>query len=54
MVSGVRSGEKAPLGPLLRQAAGDHRLSGELFAGRWTDVGTLARLTELNTWLASK
>jgi MurNAc alpha-1-phosphate uridylyltransferase len=54
MVSGVHSGEKAPLGPLLRQAAGEHRLSGELFAGRWTDVGTLARLTELNTWLASK
>jgi len=54
IVSGVGSGEKAPLGPLLRKAAGEGRLSGELFAGRWTDVGTLARLTELNTWLASK
>jgi N-acetyl-alpha-D-muramate 1-phosphate uridylyltransferase len=54
IVSSVRSGDKAPLGPLLRQAAGERRLSGELFAGRWTDVGTLARLTELNTWLASK
>jgi MurNAc alpha-1-phosphate uridylyltransferase len=54
MVSAVRSGDKAPLGPLLRQAAGERRLSGELFAGHWTDVGTLARLTELNTWLASK
>jgi MurNAc alpha-1-phosphate uridylyltransferase len=54
IVSGVRSGDKVPLGPLLRQAAGELRLSGELFTGRWTDVGTLARLTELNTWLASK
>jgi MurNAc alpha-1-phosphate uridylyltransferase len=54
IVSGVRAGEKASLGPLLRQAAGERRLSGELFAGRWTDVGTLARLNELNTWLASK
>ncbi len=54
LVSGVNPGDKAPLGPLLRQAAGERRLSGELFKGRWTDVGTLARLTELNTWLASK
>jgi len=54
LVAGVRAGEKAPLGPLLRQAAAGGRLSGELFHGRWTDVGTMARLTELRTLLASR
>jgi MurNAc alpha-1-phosphate uridylyltransferase len=54
LVAGVRAGDKAPLGPLLRQAAGERRLSGELFEGLWTDVGTAARLTELRTLLASR
>jgi len=53
LVSGVNPGEKAPLGPLLRQAAGERRLSGELFNGLWTDVGTAERLAELRTLLAS-
>jgi N-acetyl-alpha-D-muramate 1-phosphate uridylyltransferase len=54
LVSGVRSGDKTPLAPLLRSAADEHRLGGELFPGPWTDVGTLARLTELRTLLASR
>ena len=54
IVAGVRAGDKAPLGPLLRQAAGERRLSGELFRGVWTDVGTIERLTELRTLLASR
>jgi MurNAc alpha-1-phosphate uridylyltransferase len=54
LVSAVKPGDKAPLGPLLRQAAGERRLSGELFEGLWTDVGTAARLTELRTLLASR
>jgi MurNAc alpha-1-phosphate uridylyltransferase len=54
MVAGVRSGDKAPLGPLLRQAAAGGRLAGELFRGHWTDIGTMARLTELRTLLASR
>jgi N-acetyl-alpha-D-muramate 1-phosphate uridylyltransferase len=54
IVSGVRPGDKAPLGPLLRQAAGERRLGGELFRGLWTDVGTAERLAELRTLLASR
>jgi MurNAc alpha-1-phosphate uridylyltransferase len=54
LVAGVRAGDKAPLGPLLRQAAGERRLSGEVFRGFWTDVGTAERLTELRTLLASR
>jgi MurNAc alpha-1-phosphate uridylyltransferase len=54
IVSGVRPGDQAPLGPLLRQAAGERRLSGELFRGLWTDVGTAERLAELRTLLASR
>jgi MurNAc alpha-1-phosphate uridylyltransferase len=54
LVAGVRAGEKAPLGPLLRKAAGERRLTGELYGGLWTDVGTMARLDELRTLLASR
>jgi MurNAc alpha-1-phosphate uridylyltransferase len=41
-----------PLAPLLRAAADAGRVSGELHAGRWTDVGTPARLAELEASLA--
>jgi len=54
IVASVRTGEKAPLGPLLRKAAGERKLSGELFRGLWTDVGTLERLSELRTLLAAR
>ena len=54
MVADVRAGDKAPLGPLLRKAAGEGKLSGELFRGLWTDVGTAERLAELRTLLASR
>ena len=54
IVAGVRTGEKAPLGPLLRKAAGEGELSGELFRGLWTDVGTAERLAELRTLLAAR
>ena len=54
LVSVVRPGEKAPLAPLLRQAAGRQRISGALYRGLWQDVGTLERLRELETTLASR
>ena len=54
LVSGVRAGEKAPLGPLLHRAADDGRLSGELYPGLWQDVGTLERLAELEKHLGSR
>jgi len=36
-----------PLAPLLRDAAIRGRVSGERYAGAWTDVGTVERLEEL-------
>jgi MurNAc alpha-1-phosphate uridylyltransferase len=43
---------KLPLRPLLDRAMGLDELSGEHYAGRWCDVGTAARLTELDAELA--
>jgi MurNAc alpha-1-phosphate uridylyltransferase len=38
---------KFPLLPLFQRAIGAGTLRGELYTGRWNDVGTPARLTEL-------
>ena len=54
LLAGVRAGEKAPLAPLLRAAAERRLLSGELYTGLWQDVGTLERLRELESTLASR
>lgn len=45
---GNPQGDKAPLGPLLRAAMDQRRVSAELYTGRWTDVGTPQRLEMLN------
>lgn len=39
---------KAPLAPLLHQAAHEKRLGGQHFTGEWLDIGTPDRLKELN------
>jgi MurNAc alpha-1-phosphate uridylyltransferase len=54
LVATVKPGEKAPLAPLLRAAAGEGRISGELHHGMWQDVGTRERLAELQAHLASR
>jgi MurNAc alpha-1-phosphate uridylyltransferase len=54
LVASVRAGEKAPLAPLLREAAERGAVSGELYRGLWQDVGTIERLRELETTLASR
>lgn len=46
--AGNPQGLKAPLAPLLRAAMDNQRVSAELYEGRWADVGTPARLDELN------
>ena len=51
LVAPVRAGDKAQLAPLLRAAAAQGRLSGELHAGLWRDVGTAERLAELESLL---
>lgn len=45
---GNPNGLKAPLAPLLRAAMDNNQVSAELYEGAWTDVGTPARLDELN------
>lgn len=52
LVAPVHAGERAQLAPLLRAAAEAGRLSGELHAGLWRDVGTTERLAELEALLA--
>jgi MurNAc alpha-1-phosphate uridylyltransferase len=54
LVAPVRAGDKAQLAPLLRAAAAHGRLSGELHAGLWRDVGTAGRLAELEALLAKE
>jgi len=47
LFSGIASGSRAALGPLLRAAADAGRVRGERHAGRWIDVGTPGRLEAL-------
>ena len=47
----VERGSKAKLAPLLRVAMRSGKVGGELFTGRWTDVGTPQRLAELDKQL---
>lgn len=54
LVSPVRAGDKAQLAPLLRAAAQDGRLSGELYEGLWRDIGTAERLDELDALLRAE
>ena len=51
LFAGLRRGERAPLGPLLRAAAAAGRAGAERHWGRWTDVGTPQRLAELDAEL---
>lgn len=41
-----------PLLPLLRRAIARHALSGEIFNGRWYDIGTAERLASLDAELS--
>ncbi len=46
--AGNPQGLKAPLAPLLRRAMDNQKVSATLYTRAWTDVGTPARLAELN------
>ena len=43
-----------PLAPLLRRAMAQGQVSGELFEGRWFDIGTPERLQQLDEKLCSE
>ncbi len=47
---GNSQGIKAALAPLLRAAMDNQQVSAELYQGPWSDVGTPARLAELNAF----
>ena len=51
LVAGVCAGDKAQLAPLWRAAAERGEVSGEVYRGLWSDVGTPERLAELETRL---
>ena len=43
-----------PLAPLLRRAMAQGQVSGELYEGYWSDVGTPERLAQTRAWAASQ
>ena len=51
LFAGIAPGARARLAPLLREAMAKRRVAGEFFDGRWTDVGTPQRLSELDAEL---
>jgi MurNAc alpha-1-phosphate uridylyltransferase len=51
LVAGVAIGRKAQLAPLWRAAAARGEVTGELFEGHWSDVGTAERLSALQARL---
>ena len=51
LVAAIATGQKAPLAPLWRAAAARGEVSGELYEGYWSDVGTLERLGALQARL---
>jgi MurNAc alpha-1-phosphate uridylyltransferase len=50
----ILPGSNAKLAPLLREHIAAQRVSGELYPGRWCDVGTPARLALLERELAAR
>lgn len=51
LVAGIPAGSKAPLAPLWRAAAERGEVTGELYEGYWSDVGTPERLSALEARL---
>jgi MurNAc alpha-1-phosphate uridylyltransferase len=51
LFAGVTRGDKAKLAPLLRTAMAARQAGGELYVGRWEDVGTPERLAALDVQL---
>ena len=54
LFAGVTRGAKAKLAPLLRAAMATRRVGGELWSGRWEDVGTPERLAALDAELRAR
>jgi MurNAc alpha-1-phosphate uridylyltransferase len=54
MFANIARGTQAKLAPLLREHIAAGRVSGERYAGRWCDIGTPARLAQLDRVLAAR
>jgi len=50
LFSGLAPGRR-PLAPILREAISDSQLSAEKYTGKWMDVGTPERLSQLDAYL---
>jgi MurNAc alpha-1-phosphate uridylyltransferase len=50
LFDGLAPGRMA-LAPLLREAMSQGAVSGEVYQGYWSDIGTLARLEQARAWL---
>ena len=50
----VPHGGRAKLAPLLREQIAAHKVGGENYTGLWRDIGTPARLADLNRELAAR
>ena len=48
MFDGIKPGEVARLGPLMRSFIDQGRVGGEIYDGQWVNVGTVRQLEELN------
>ncbi len=48
LFDGIAPGTRAPLGPLLYAGMRERRITGEVYAGEWENVGTPAQLQALN------
>ncbi|MDO8412290.1 MAG: nucleotidyltransferase family protein, partial [Gallionellaceae bacterium] len=48
LFTSIARGSSAPLAPLLRAQMAHNKVSGELYNGRWVDVGTPLRLEQLD------
>jgi MurNAc alpha-1-phosphate uridylyltransferase len=51
LIAAIAAGQKAPLAPLWRAAAARGEVTGELYEGYWSDVGTPERLGALQARL---
>ncbi|HEV8094832.1 MAG TPA: nucleotidyltransferase family protein [Burkholderiales bacterium] len=54
IVTGIRPGDKVPLGPMLIAAAARGAITGELHRGVWKDIGTAERLAALQAMLEGR
>lgn len=54
LLDGLVTGQTAALGPLLRKAMIKFQVTAEVIVDNWIDVGTAARLEQINTFIDTK